>query len=98
LDPFRSPAARAKYIELYDSIMRDWPVAYEERDVSTSFGSTHVVVTGKESAPPLVLFHGAATTAAMRGSVIAPLSEGLPLLLHRHHHRRQQKHRDETGT
>jgi pimeloyl-ACP methyl ester carboxylesterase len=59
---------------MYDAILRDWPVPYEERDVSTSFGSTHVVVTGKESAPPLVLFHGAATTAAMWGSIIAPLS------------------------
>jgi pimeloyl-ACP methyl ester carboxylesterase len=75
LDPFRSPEHRARFIELYDATLADWPVAYEERDVSTSFGSTHVVVTGKESAPPLVLFHGAAATAAMWGSVIAPLSE-----------------------
>jgi pimeloyl-ACP methyl ester carboxylesterase len=75
LDPFRSPEHRAQFIELYDATMRAWPVPYEERDVSTSFGSTHVVVTGKESAPPLVLFHGAATTAAMWGGVIAPLSD-----------------------
>jgi pimeloyl-ACP methyl ester carboxylesterase len=75
LDPFRSREHRARFIELYDATLRGWPVAYEERDVSTSFGSAHVVVTGKESAPPLVLFHGAAATAAMWGSVIAPLSE-----------------------
>jgi hypothetical protein len=98
LDPFRSPEHRAQFIELYDATMRAWPVPYEERDVSTSFGSTHVVVTGKESAPPLVLFHGAATTAAMWGGVIAPLSDVSPLLLHRHHHRRQQERRDEAGT
>jgi len=75
LDPFRSPEHRAQFIELYDATMRAWPVSYEERDVSTSFGSTHVVITGKESAPPLVLFHGAATTAAMWGGSIAPLSD-----------------------
>jgi pimeloyl-ACP methyl ester carboxylesterase len=75
LDPFRSQEHGAQFIELYDATMRAWPVPYEERDVSTSFGSTHVVVTGKESAPPLVLFHGAATTAAMWGGIIAPLSD-----------------------
>jgi pimeloyl-ACP methyl ester carboxylesterase len=74
LDPFRSPQVRAQLIDEYDAVMRTWPVLYDERDVLTSFGSTHVVVTGPESAPPLGLFHGAALTAAMWGSVIAPLS------------------------
>lgn len=75
LEPFRSPEARAQFIEKYDAIMRNWTVPYEERDVSTSFGSTHIVVTGPESAPPLVLLHGAAVTAAMWGSTIAPLGD-----------------------
>jgi pimeloyl-ACP methyl ester carboxylesterase len=74
LDPFRSPEARARFIEQYDAVMRTWPVPFEERDVATGFGTTHVVVCGPESAPPLVLLHGAATTAAMWGSIIAPLS------------------------
>ncbi len=75
LEPFRSPAARARYIEMYDTVLRSWPVAFDEVDVATSFGSTHVVVAGARSRPPLVLLHGAATTAAMWGSVIGPLSD-----------------------
>lgn len=74
LEPFRNPRARAGFIEQYDAVMRRWPVAFDEVDVATAFGSTHVVVTGSDSAPPLVLLHGAALTASMWGPVIAPLS------------------------
>lgn len=73
LDPFRSPQARAQLFDEYDAAMRNWPVPYQERDVSTSFGSTHAVIAGPDSAAPLVLFHGAALTAAMWGSIIAHL-------------------------
>jgi pimeloyl-ACP methyl ester carboxylesterase len=75
LDPFRSPEARSQLIDEYDAVMRTWPVPFEERDVATGYGTTHIVVTGPASAPPLVLLHGAATTAAMWGPVITPLSE-----------------------
>ena len=74
LEPFRSPQARAQFIEMYDAVMRSWPVVFDERDVATTFGSTHVVVTGAEFAPPLVLLHGAAVTASMWGPIMAPLS------------------------
>lgn len=74
LEPFRSPQARARFIEQYVTVLNGWPVPFEERDVATSFGTTHIVVTGPASAPPVVLLHGAATTAAMWGSIIAPLS------------------------
>lgn len=74
LEAFRSPEARGQFIDKYDEILRSWPVLVEERDVSTSFGTTHILVTGPESAPPLVLLHGAATTAVMWGPIIAPAS------------------------
>jgi pimeloyl-ACP methyl ester carboxylesterase len=75
LDPVRSPELRAQFIAKYDAVLARWPVPRAERDVSTSFGSTHVVVSGPVSAPPLVLLHGAAATATMWGPVIAALSE-----------------------
>jgi pimeloyl-ACP methyl ester carboxylesterase len=73
LDPFRSPELRAQLIAKYDAVLDSWPVPYEERDVDTGFGTTHVIVTGPASAPPLVLLHGAATTSAMWGPSL-PLS------------------------
>lgn len=74
LEPFRGPDARARLVEQYDTVLSGWPVAFEERDVETSLGTTHIVVTGHESAAPLVLLHGAATTAAWWSPIIAPLS------------------------
>jgi pimeloyl-ACP methyl ester carboxylesterase len=74
LEPFRSPQARAQFIEMYDAVMRNWPVVFDQRNVATTFGSTHIVVTGAESAPPLVLLHGAAVNASMWGPIMAPLS------------------------
>jgi pimeloyl-ACP methyl ester carboxylesterase len=69
---FRSPEARAQLIGKYDAIIRSWPVPCEERDVATTFGTTHIVVSGPASAPPLVLLDGACTTSAMWSPIIAP--------------------------
>ncbi|MCA9718230.1 MAG: alpha/beta hydrolase, partial [Myxococcales bacterium] len=46
----------------------------EERDVATSHGRTHVVVSGPEDAPPVVLLHGAGCSAAMWVDVARALS------------------------
>ena len=74
LDPFRTPQARDDFIAKYDALVAGWPVDCEERDLHTEFGATHVIVSGPESAPPLVLLHGAAATATMWGPVIEALS------------------------
>jgi pimeloyl-ACP methyl ester carboxylesterase len=74
-DPFRNPQARARFIAKYDAVVAGWPVPCEERDVRTEFGTTHVIVSGADSAPPLVLLHGAAATAVMWRPVIEELSE-----------------------
>lgn len=74
LDPFRTPGLRARLIEKYDAVVAAWPVACEERDVPTQFGTTHVLVSGPQDAPPLILLHGAATTSVMWSPLIADLS------------------------
>jgi hypothetical protein len=74
LEPFRSPVDRARFIGRYDAVMKLWPVGYADEVVVTSFGATHVVISGAEDAPPLVLPHGAATTAAAWIPAIAALS------------------------
>jgi pimeloyl-ACP methyl ester carboxylesterase len=74
LDLFRSPEQRARFIAKYDAVLADWPVPYEEIDVDTEAGATHVIVCGPESAPPLILLHGTTTTAVMWRPVIEALS------------------------
>ena len=72
--PFRGPRERAQFTAIYDSVMRTWPVAFDERDVETAYGQTHLVVSGSPSAPPLVLLHAASATSAMWRPIIAAMS------------------------
>lgn len=74
LSPFRGLRERAQFLTAYDSIMRSWPIPVEEQDVATTFGETHIFVSGLPSAPPLVLLHGASATSAMWSPIIAVLS------------------------
>lgn len=71
---YKSPEGKAKCLAVYDAALARWPVPYEQLDVSTRFGSTHVIVSGPQGAPPLVLLHGNWATATMWSSAIADLS------------------------
>jgi pimeloyl-ACP methyl ester carboxylesterase len=48
----------------YQAVMEAWPVGYDELIVSTDFGETHVIASGPEDAPPVVLLHALFATAA----------------------------------
>lgn len=63
--PFRSPAAKARYLQRYDMWAREWPVASEPRTVDTSWGQTFVRISGPLEAPPLVLLPGAGANSLM---------------------------------
>lgn len=49
----------------YDKLLKLWNVDLEERDLTTSYGMTHVILCGKEHLPPLVLFHGVGDNSAL---------------------------------
>ncbi|HYF94673.1 MAG TPA: alpha/beta hydrolase [Symbiobacteriaceae bacterium] len=55
---FTSPDSRARYLQAYDAAMREWPIPYEELDVTTDFGLTHGVISGPADAPGLLLVPG----------------------------------------
>ncbi|HLW53454.1 MAG TPA: alpha/beta fold hydrolase [Candidatus Angelobacter sp.] len=63
--PFKTPEGQARFLAAYDAAVKLWPVPYEEIDISTRFGTTHVVVCGPRAAPPLVLLHGYMATLTM---------------------------------
>ncbi|HSW09249.1 alpha/beta fold hydrolase [Aquabacterium sp.] len=56
--PFRSDEAKARYLALYDTRARGWPVPSETIRVHGAYGETFVRISGPADAPPLVLLHG----------------------------------------
>lgn len=62
---FKSEAERAIYLAAYDAALRAWPVPFQEIDVDTRFGRTHVVACGSLEAPPLILLPSFAATASV---------------------------------
>ena len=72
---FKTPEGEAKFLAAYDDQMKLWPVPYEQVDVRSRFGTTHVVICGPKTAPPLVLFHGYMATLTMWWPNIAAFSK-----------------------
>ncbi|HZG17208.1 MAG TPA: alpha/beta hydrolase [Candidatus Bathyarchaeia archaeon] len=62
------------YRDAYEASLAQWPVPYETRYITTSFGQTHVLISGPEKAEPLLLLHGAMYSSAMWFPNIAAFS------------------------
>jgi pimeloyl-ACP methyl ester carboxylesterase len=72
---FKTPDGEARFCAAYDAALKLWPVPYKEIDIPTRFGTTHVVVSGPKTAPPLVLLHGYMATSTMWSPNILAFSE-----------------------
>lgn len=71
---FKSPEGEARFMDAYDAVLRAWPVPYQELDLPTRLGSTHVIASGAHSAPPLLLLPSMAGTATLWRPNVAALS------------------------
>jgi pimeloyl-ACP methyl ester carboxylesterase len=56
---FKNSQGEALYMAAYEAGLRLWTIPYEEKDIPSRFGSTHLVACGPQEAPPLVLLHSA---------------------------------------
>jgi pimeloyl-ACP methyl ester carboxylesterase len=72
---FKTPKGEVAYLAAYEAAMNLWPVPYEEIEISTRFGITHVVTSGLKYALPLVLLHGMSMTLTMWSSNVADFSK-----------------------
>lgn len=78
LQLFKTPAGRDQAMGAYRAVLSRWPVPYEEIEVETRFGSTHVIASGPApepgGPPPLILVHAYFATAVVWQPNIAALS------------------------
>jgi len=62
---YRNENAKRNILDTYDKLLDMWNVDKEERDIATTYGTTHVILCGKEENPPLILFHGVGDDSAL---------------------------------
>ena len=72
--PFKSPKGEAEYLAAYAAMMQYWPVPYAEFDIPGPYGCTHLVASGPQDAPALVLLHGGRASLTMWSANVADLS------------------------
>lgn len=60
---YKSPSGKSEIMALYDAVLARWPVAHEERLISTRYGDTFVIASGEKTTSPVILLHGSASNA-----------------------------------
>jgi len=55
---FKSLEGEAKNFAAYDAALKHWTVQYEELELPTQFGITHIITSGLIENKPLILLHG----------------------------------------
>jgi pimeloyl-ACP methyl ester carboxylesterase len=71
---FKSVEGEAEYLAAYEATMKLWPVPYEDINVESRFGRTHVVACGSTDAPRLVMLHCFFTSLTSWVNNVAALS------------------------
>ena len=62
---YRNKESGELILRTYDQLLNIWGCDIKERDITTTYGTIHVIETGREDGTPLVLFHGVGDDAAL---------------------------------
>jgi pimeloyl-ACP methyl ester carboxylesterase len=72
---FANSDGQAKYMAAYEAMFSLWKVPHDSINVKTSYGPTHINVSGPSDGYPLVLLHAAGLSSTVWFANIAELSE-----------------------
>lgn len=75
LSVFTSPHGEVETLRAYQAVLDQWPVPFKELDVPTRFGQIHVIASGPEGAPAVVLLHAYFATATSWYRTVGALSQ-----------------------
>lgn len=71
---FKSNDGRAAMLGIYDAILKQWPIPYEELYIPTGYGNTFILRCGDRTKPPLLLLHGTSSNSVMWTADVAEYS------------------------
>ncbi len=77
---YTSPESQARCLAVYEAALAQWPVPYEQLDLPTRFGNTHIITCGDPASSPLVLLHGQWASAVMWSNLAGQLSRDFRLI------------------
>lgn len=72
---YLTPEAEAAHMAIYDAKLAKWPVPYESVMVDTSYGTVHVLVSGPDDGPPMVLLNASGMSGWSWLPNVGPLNQ-----------------------
>ncbi len=65
VNPYKKEAGKEIVLASYQRLLEQWGVPYQEAEIQTTFGLTHVIQAGETHNAPLFLFHGVGDNSAL---------------------------------
>lgn len=72
---YKTNKGKNEIYKLYDEKLKELNISYEEKKVNTQFGSTHIIITGETTSPPIIVIHGSNGCAPIALETYANLSQ-----------------------
>lgn len=72
---YKTKEDRQRFAELYRAELAQWPVPHESRFVQTSYGRIHVIASGPDDAPPVLLINASGLAGWSWRPNVAALAE-----------------------
>ncbi len=72
---YKTPESKKEILALYQAKLDSLKIDYLEENVNTQFGSSHVIIIGDATKPPLILVHGSNGCAPIALDVYPNLSQ-----------------------
>lgn len=72
---YKSEIAKKEILSIYDQKLNDLQIDCKTIDLETKFGTTHIIVTGDSTKPPILLIHGSNGCAPIALETFPSLTE-----------------------
>jgi len=70
---YRTESHKQRVLAMYDQKLDYWPVSFERVYLDTKYGTVHLLISGPDTAKPVLLFHAAAMGAISWADNVKPL-------------------------